>query len=209
MMIAALVLATSIAVAPPLVPGGCTAPAADHQDEAGCYLLAEMSIANAPSELYWHIVEFSALGDAQREAQRHQWSRTVSAHGKVWLLAMVPRTEQVSGGTPTAVVGPMAVPPGGAASVRFLTSNFSPGMRTRVHAHPGSEGFYVIDGEQCVETPTVRHRIKAGRSYIMTGGLHMQASAKGRKSLVALVLKSDLPWSVPQSGWVPSHFCDR
>jgi quercetin dioxygenase-like cupin family protein len=208
-MMAALLLATSSAIPPPLVPGNCTMPAADHQDEAGCYLLGEISITNPPSKLYWHIVRFGTLSDAQREAQSHRWSKTVSAHQQTWLFVLASRMERVSDGSPVAVVGPMIVPPGNVATVRFLTSDFPPGMRTRVHSHPGSEAFYVIAGEQCVETPRVHRRIKPGQSYIVAGGLHMQAAAKGRKSLVALILKPDLPWSEPQVGWSPSQFCDR
>jgi quercetin dioxygenase-like cupin family protein len=209
MLASLLLMASTAAIPPPLVPGGCTALAADHPNEAGCYLLAEMSADNPPPQLYWHIVEFANLADAETEARMHRWGKAVSAHNRIWLYVMGGRNDPIGNGIPRATIGPMAVPPGDAVSIRFLTSNFPPGMRTRVHSHPGSEAFYIIEGEQCVETPTVRHRITAGRSYIVQVGLHVQAAAKGRKSLVALILRPDAIWSQPETSWTSSKFCDR
>lgn len=206
-----LILSSAIAAAvpPPLVPGGCTAPAAEHMHENGCYLLAEMSAAKLPSLVYWQIIQFPTRLEAQTEARRHRWSEVVSAHDRIWLLVIGPANERVDGGVRKAIAGPMAVPPGDTVSIRFLTSTFPPGMRTRVHSHPGSEAFFVVEGEQCVETPTVRHRIKAGRTYVVQGGLHMQAATSGRKNLVALILRPGEIWSQPETGWKPSSYCDR
>lgn len=204
-----LFTAATVAVPAPIVPGGCTAPASEHGNEAGCYLLEEITIDNAPKHLYWHIVEFADLPTAETEARQHRWSKVVSAHDRIWLYVLGTQTERITGGKPSTVIGPMDVPPVSTVSVRFLTSTFPPAMRTRVHAHPGSEAFYVIEGEQCVETPTVRHRITAGHSYIVQSGTHVQAAARGRKSLVALILRPDVPWSEPVTDWAPSQFCEQ
>jgi quercetin dioxygenase-like cupin family protein len=209
MLASLLLMASTAAIPAPLVPGGCTALAADHPNEAGCYLLAEMNADNPPPQLYWHIVEFTNLADTEAEARKHRWSKAVSAHDRFWLYVMSARNEPIGSGTSKAIIGPMAVPSGSAVTIRFLTSKFPPGMRTRVHSHPGSEAFYVIEGEQCVETPTTRHRFTAGRSYIVQGGLHVQAAAKGRKSLVALILRPNATWSQPDSSWTPSKYCER
>lgn len=208
-MLSVILVAAAAIALPPLVPGGCTAPAADHRDEIGCYLLGEMTADHVPSKLYWHIVEFPKLNDAQTEAIKHRWSKAVLAHGRIWLFVMGRREEKISSGRPLKIIGPMLAPAGDTVSIRFLVSNFPPGMRTRVHSHPGSEAFYVVDGEQCVETPAEHHRIEAGDSYIVQGGLHMQAAAKGRKSLVALVLRPGEMWSQPEPAWKPTDFCDR
>lgn len=209
-MLSLILLATAVAAVPaPIVPGGCTAPASEHPNEDGCYLLAEMSVANPPDKLYWHIVEFGDLAGAESEALKHRWSKVVSAHARVWLYVIGARETAVSSGKPSAIIGPMDVPPGDTVSVRFLTSTFPPGMRTRVHSHPGSEAFYVIEGEQCVETPRVRHRITAGHSYIVQSGIHVQAAARGRKSLVALILRPGVTWSEPEADWNPSQYCQR
>jgi quercetin dioxygenase-like cupin family protein len=208
-MLASLLVAAAVTAAPPLVPGGCTAPAAEHRDEAGCYLLSEIAIEGAPARLYWHIIEFPDAPAAGAEALKHRWSQTATAHGRVWLFVMGDKREVVNGGTPAKVIGPMDVPPGGAASIRFLISSFPPGMRTRVHSHPGSEAFYVVDGEQCVETPSDHHRIGPGDGYVVQRGIHMQAAAKGRRSLVALILRPHETWSKPEPGWKPTAYCDK
>lgn len=197
MIIIAMLAAAAIVA---LVPGGCTALASEHVNEGGGYMLSEMCATDLPSQVYWHVVEFPDLPDAEAEAVRHRWSKAVLAHGKTWLYVMGPRNELVRGGVRRAIIGPMNVPAVGTVSIRFLTSTFPPAMRTRVHSHPGSEAFFVVQGEQCVETPTARHRVTAGQSYIMQSGLHMQAAAKGRKSLVALILRPDAEWSQPESG---------
>ena len=201
--------ASTVAIPAPLVPGGCTALAIDHPNEAGCYLLAEIKADKPPTQLHWHIIEFARLSDAEAEARKHRWSKAVSAHDRVWLYVIGARNEAISGGAAKAIIGPMIVPTGDAVSIRFLTSTFPPGMRTRVHSHPGSEAFYVVQGEQCVETPTVRHRITVGNNYVVQSGLHVQAAAKGRKSLVALILRPNVIWSEPVSSWKPSKFCER
>ncbi len=209
-MLSLLLSAAAAAATPaPVVPGGCTAPASEHVNEAGCYLLAELSVENAPRQLYWHIAEFADLAAAEAEARQHRSSKAVTAHDRVWLLVIGARNDRISSGKPATPIGPMDVPPVGTVTVRFLTSTFPPAMRTRVHSHPGSEAFYVIDGEQCVETPTVRHRITAGHSYIVQSGIHVQASARGRKSLVALILRPGAPWSEPETSWAPTDYCER
>lgn len=193
----------------PTVPGNCTAPAAENADAAGCYLLSEFQIENAPRSLFWHIVEFDTKETADKEAQLHRWARVVFAHSRIWLLYMGQRAERSSAGSLRASIGPLRVPPGGAASIRFLVSDFPPGIRTRVHSHPGVEAFFVVAGEQCVETPDAHKRIGASQSYIVKGGLHMQAAPDGRRSLVALVLAPGVSWSTPTAEWTPSGFCNR
>ncbi|MES2272374.1 MAG: cupin domain-containing protein [Pseudomonadota bacterium] len=209
-MLNLILFAAAVAAVPsPIVPGGCTAPASEHLNEAGCYLLAEMSVEHAPKQVYWHIFEFPDVAAAETEARKHRWSKVVSAHASAWLYVIGERKIPVSSGKPSAIIGPMDVPSGNTVSVRFLTSTFPPGMRTRIHSHPGSEAFYVIEGEQCVETPTGRHRITAGHSYIVQSGIHVQAAARGRKSLVALILPPGVAWSEPDTSWNPSQYCHR
>jgi quercetin dioxygenase-like cupin family protein len=80
-------------------------------------------------------------------------------------------------------------------------------MRTRVHSHPGPEAFYVIDGEQCMETPTQRRKLQAGESFIVLPGPHLQAAPKGRRNLVLVLHGPDEPWMSMESQWTPSQFC--
>ncbi|PSJ36276.1 hypothetical protein C7I55_26640 [Sphingomonas deserti] len=88
-----------------------------------------------------------------------------------------------------------------------MESWFTPGMRTRAHSHSGPEAFYVIDGEQCTETPTDRQKIQAGESYIVPKGAHLQAAPKGRRSLVVILAPEGEPWMKLTSDWAGTDFC--
>ncbi len=65
----------------------------------------------------------------------------------------------------------------------FLESVFPPGMRTRVHSHPGPEAFYVVEGQQCMETPSERRKLNAGESFVVQPGPHVQTAPGGRKNI--------------------------
>ncbi|AQR72994.1 cupin domain-containing protein [Sphingomonas sp. LM7] len=189
------------------VPGGCSAPAAENVGKPGCFLSAEIEIAKPPAELFWHITSFASEARAQQEAPRHLWKTLVHAHGRVWLYVVGRREEDIRSGELWGVVGPLKVPGKGPVTVRFMESLFPPGMRTRVHAHSGPEAFFVVDGEQCVETPRDKHRIPARQSYIVERGAHLQAAPGGRRSLVAIVAPKGEPWMTLGQDWVPTGFC--
>lgn len=205
-------LAMSLPGAPqevPPVPGGCSAPAAENIGKPGCFLSAEIDIAEPPTELFWHIHAFADQAHAQAEARRHRWAIVVQAHGRTWLYVMSGRDAAVRGGETWGVVGPLKVPGNGPVTVRFMESLFPPGMRTRVHAHSGPEAFLVVEGEQCVETPGDRRKIPARGSYIVESGAHVQSAPTGRKNLVVIVAPKGAPWITLGSDWVPSGFCTR
>lgn len=127
------------------MPGGCTAPAAENRGKPGCFLSAEIAIDAAPAQLFWHVAEFRDEAAAQAEARKHKWSAVVRAHGRVWLHIVDGLKRSIAGGMSNAVIGPLAAPAGKRVTVRLLESLFPPGMKTRVHAHPGAEAFYVIE----------------------------------------------------------------
>ena len=190
------------------LPGGCTAAAADNVGKSGCYLSGEIAVASAPAVLFWHIDQFATLAAAEAEAKRHRWALAVEAHGRFWLYVIGTDGEKVRGGKPKAVIGPLRAPEGQPVTVRFLMAKFPPGMKTGVHSHSGPEAFYVVDGEQCMETPTTREKLPAGRSYIVEAGPHLQAAPKGRTNLVAIVQPKGAPWLKIEHGWTPTGFCE-
>jgi quercetin dioxygenase-like cupin family protein len=44
------------------------------------------------------------------------------------------------------------------------------GMTSRVHFHSGVEAFYVVDGEQCLETPEHAFPMKKGETLVVPAG---------------------------------------
>jgi quercetin dioxygenase-like cupin family protein len=190
----------------PAVPGGCSEPADRHVGEAGCYLTAQIEINAPPPIVYWHILDFDDPAGATVEARRHRWSVVTGSHGRTWLHVLGSRRERVRGGHRLAVVGPLRLSAGRPVIARFIESIFSPGMRTRVHAHPGPEAFYVVEGIQCMETPSERRRVPAGSTYIVEGP-HVQAAPAGRRNIAVVFHAPGEPWMQIGSAWQPSEFC--
>ncbi len=106
-----------------------------------------------------------------------------------------------------ALVGPIRPTSGKPHIARFLEADFTAGMATRTHAHPGPEAFYVVSGEQCMETPTERKMLGEGETYIVERGVHLQAAPKGRQNLVVVLHEEGVPWSTVVTDWTPSGYC--
>ena len=189
------------------VPGMCTAAMPADPDAAGCYKTNEISLVDAPDRVYCHILQFDSTDAANAEARRHRWSAVARAHGRTWLYVLGGEHEDIAGGAERAVIGPLAVP-SKTTKAYFAESVFPPGMRTRVHSHPGPEAFYVVDGTQCLETPHYKRMVEAGGTYVVAGGLHVQASPKGRRNLVLILAPAGARSVIPGGNWTPSGFCD-
>jgi quercetin dioxygenase-like cupin family protein len=59
-----------------------------------------------------------------------------------------------------------------------------------VHTHSGPEVFYVVAGEQCLETPEAGQHLNAGQSYVLpTGVVHRgRVIGSGVRRAPALIL---------------------
>ncbi|SOB86490.1 hypothetical protein SAMN06297144_1595 [Sphingomonas guangdongensis] len=190
----------------PAVPGGCSEPADQHVGEPGCFLTTEVRLGPASSTLYWHIIRADSEATARALAKRARWQVVVKAHGRWWLYVLSP-ARTVPGVFSHHVAGPFVLPAGPSFTARFMESWFPPGMRTRVHSHSGPEAFYVVEGEQCTETPKERRLIRPGESYTVAGGAHLQAAPKGRRSLVLILAPDGEPWMRLANDWTGSDFC--
>ncbi|TRW14902.1 cupin domain-containing protein [Glacieibacterium frigidum] len=190
----------------PPVPGLCTAPVPANPETPGCYRTGQIDLTSAPSEIYWQIHEFPTEAAASAEARRHRWASVAQAHSRSWLYVLGGPSEAVGGGTRRAMIGPLKVP-AGAVTAHFAEAIFPPGMQTRVHSHPGPEAFYVVEGEQCMESPTDKRLIQAGGTYIVEGGPHLQAAPKGRRNLVLILAPAGQPQIIPGGNWQPTGFC--
>lgn len=210
-MLASSVFTLLLMVPPqtPPVPGLCSEPASANVGRPGCYLSAQLPVAGGTEPLFWHILVFPDLAAAQAEAARHDAATVVAAHDRIWLYVMGSQDLTIGTGERQAVIGPLRRPNPGPLVARFLESIFPPGMRTRTHAHPGPEAFYVVEGEQCMDSPGAQARIGVGDSYILEGGPHLQAAPTGRRNLVALLLPTQEPWMSLSPEWTPSAYCDR
>lgn len=211
---AALVLAwclslPAMAAAPvPPVPGQCADPVPADSETPGCYKTGTLDLASDGKALYWHLHQFDTPAAAAEEAVRHRWATVTQAHSRTWLYVLGGADERIGGGTRQAVIGPLRVP-AGPVTAHFAEAIFPPGMRTRVHSHPGPEAFYVVEGEQCMESPGDRRLLPAGSGYIVESGPHLQAAPKGRRNLVLILAPEGQPPIRQRADWQPTGFCDQ
>jgi len=56
---------------------------------------------------------------------------------------------------------------------------FAPGMYSLVHHHSGVEAFYVLEGEQCLATPTRAFTLRKGDTLAIPAGIPMRLVATG------------------------------
>lgn len=192
------------------VPGGCTALASDNVGQPGCYMAGEITIENPPALLYWNVYYFNDAAAAAEAVSLYPWSFTTQSHGRHWAHVIAPTKVRLSEGKRAAAVGPMNLDAGKTVRARFLESYFPPGMQTSVHSHPGPEGFYVIDGVQCMETPAGKQKLRAGDTMIVPARrTHFQAAPTGRRNIAVVFYPPGEPWMRMEQGWAPSKYCHR
>lgn len=57
------------------------------------------------------------------------------------------------------------LPPASRYSMLVFSAYIPAGLTSRVHLHSGVEAFYVVDGEQCLETPDRAYPMKKGEVW--------------------------------------------
>jgi quercetin dioxygenase-like cupin family protein len=167
----------------------CIENSPERHGEEGCSILASRPlVASLKQSAYWHIDRFGSLEAAQGAAGPD--GVAAEAHGSVWLMTVERRTEEHHGGQHVAWIGPLAVPDAGGYVMRVQSSLLRPGTTTPVHTHSGPEVFYVVGGEQCLETPAIGHRLNAGQSHVLpTGVVHRgRVTGSGVRQALALIL---------------------
>jgi quercetin dioxygenase-like cupin family protein len=184
-------------------------PVNGHQGQPGCWELGSIPIS-APegSPLYWHVYEFSSVAKAQQARDDH--SRIIEAYGRVWLEAVTTEQWKARGGRHVATVGPLRTISSLPQTASFMEATFTPGMRSRVHTHPGPEAWVVLEGEQCLETPEGKIRVEAGESMMVRGGIPMALFGTGngiRRALVLIVHPTGQALGTTYDAWQPTESC--
>jgi len=162
--------------------------------------LAEKKVAELPAgPLFWRIENFPTREQAQASAG--QFGLVAESAGKVWLLTLGAAGESSAGGAKVAEVGPIPRLAAKEYLLRINEGSGPPGSITAPHSHPGSEAFYVIEGETSSHTPHGVKRVKAGE--VEAGNVAdtpMQVSSSGTtnlRSLVMFVVDANRPFSSP------------
>ena len=147
-------------------PVKCTVDSPERHGKEGCSILASRPlVASAVEPLYWHLDRFDTL-DAARKAAGPD-GVAAEAHGSVWLMAVEHQIDQHHGGEHVASIGPLPLPAANRYTMRVHSTLLAPGSLTPIHMHSGPEVFYIVTGEQCLETQQVGHRLVAGQSFVL------------------------------------------
>ncbi len=87
---------------------------------------------------FWRITSYPTV--AQAEADKRLHDTVEEAFGKVWRFAVDAGPRRLAGGHPVADIGPLPVDAAMTYSAQYMEATFQPGMRSRVHRHPGPGG---------------------------------------------------------------------
>jgi len=192
---------------------------ADHVLQApgqlGGHQLALKPFSTLPNGvLFLRLENFLTITAAQQAATPA--SAVVKWAGKVWLFTLGSAGQRSRGGTFVAEIGPIPDVPTAARYVLDVNeAEFGPDLKAQVarqvHTHPGPEIFYLLTGEQCLETPTGATRARAGQGMVAPADTPMQLNIMGgskRDAFFVVVHDSTKPRVTP-SDWQPKGTCEQ
>jgi len=185
-------------------------------NDTGCQLLAKMKVSQFPdAPLFWCLSKFPTRNAA--EAARVENSLVAEAEGHYWLFSFGPKNAAPKSGELVASIGPLqltssALPKASLYEIVAYLAVMPPGTYTKVHIHPGPEAWYVLSGEQCLETPAGVMKAAMGESMFAPPMTPMRLTNSGssvRHALFVVIHDSNQAWTIPTNDWKPSGACDR
>ncbi|HWA14879.1 MAG TPA: hypothetical protein VG817_00500 [Gemmatimonadales bacterium] len=190
---------------------GCD-PAADRAGRTlGCYVTLRQELGRLPRDtaIYWYI---DSLADSSTYTPPPGTrSAVVHSLGATWLFTIGPAGLPSRAGRRVYIVGPFPLVQADSFTATYMEGVFTPGMITPAHRHPGAEGWYTVQGTQCLETPSGITVQRAGEGGgIAIGGVPMQLSGVGteiRRSLVLILQDASQPLQSPATDWTPKGLC--
>jgi len=184
------------------VPPGAKRP------EFGCFNVGTVTgLHFSQASVYWHLHVFPDRKSA--EAARSATGIAVEEDGRVWLSEFGARNAMPRGGESIAVVGPLQLPAAQSYAAVLSYAVMRPGDSSRVHTHPGPEGWYVLAGEQCLETPAGATRGGAGQTMTVLPNVPMELNVTGAtlRRAFALVIHDSTQQRGVNSDWKPAGKC--
>jgi hypothetical protein len=190
------------------------APPPDHDHPVVGRQLTVKPFTTLPKGILFLRLENFSTTKAARAAETPA-SAIVEWAGKIWLLTLGPKAGRSSGGTLVAEVGPVPdIPPAATYVLDINEADFGPEDRAQVarqvHTHPGPEIFYLLTGEQCLETPNGTTRARAGEGMVAPANTPMQLNITGsskRDAFFVVIHDSTKPRVTP-SDWQPKGSCN-
>lgn len=184
-------------------------PPGQKRPEFGCFIIAtKKGLHFTQPTVYWHLRVFPSRVEA--EAVKSPTGIVVEEDRRVWLSEFGAQDSAPRGGEGVAVIGPLELPPAKTYDAVLSYAVMRPGDRSLVHTHPGSEGWYMLAGEQCLETPSGTKRAGVGETITVSPNVPMELSIVGttiRRSLV-LIIHDSAQAAILPSDWKPSGACN-
>ena len=185
-------------------------PLGKRRPEFGCFNIGAVTALHfSGAPVYWHLRAFPNRQAA--ETAKSATGIVVEEDGRVWLSEFGPRNAAPRGGEAIAVVGPLQLPAAKSYTAVLSYAVMRPGDKSRVHTHPGPEGWYVLAGEQCLETPAGPDRARSGGTMMVRPNIPMELNVTGttlRRAFALVIHDSAQARGIP-SDWKPSGACRR
>ncbi len=185
-------------------------PSGEKRPAFGCFNVGVVTgLHFGEASVYWHLRTFPSRKAA--EAAKSATGLVVEEDGRAWLSEFGPRNAAPQGGTAIAVVGPLQLAAAESYAAVLSYAVMRPGDNSRVHTHPGPEGWYVLTGEQCLETPAGANRARAGATMTVPPNVPMELNVTGTelRRAFALVVHDSTQQRGTPSDWKPSGACSR
>jgi quercetin dioxygenase-like cupin family protein len=180
----------------------------EKRPEFGCFNIATVKeLRFRETAVYWHLYAFGSRKAA--EAARSATGVVVEEDGRVWLSEFGAHDIAARGGEAVAVIGPLQLPVAKSYSAVLSYAVMRPGDSSRVHTHPGPEGWYVIAGEQCLETPAGASKGRAGQTMAVPPNVPMELNVTGttlRRAFALVIHDATQQRGIP-SDWKPLGKC--
>ena len=195
-----LVLSTRVAWAQ-LEPA-CVENSPERRGEIGCSLVENKPLPpGLKAPLVWHIDRF-ATEDAAKAAVAPT-SVAFAAHGVAWLMTIEPAATDHHGGQHVGSAALPALPPAAKYAMLAMSAYIPSGLTSRFHHHSGVEGFFVADGQQCLETADRTYVMNKGDTLVVPAGIAMRLVATGpapRRALAVIVYDASQPPTTRMEG---------
>jgi quercetin dioxygenase-like cupin family protein len=185
-------------------------PPGEKRPEFGCFNIGRITgLHFSDASVYWHLRAFPSRKAA--EAAKSATGIVVEEDGRVWLSEFGARSGTPREGESIAVVGPLQLPAAKTYTAVLSYAVMRPGDNSRVHTHPGPEGWYVLEGEQCLETPAGADRARAGGTMTVRPNTPMELTVTGKtlRRAFALVIHDAAQERGIPSDWKPSGACHQ
>ena len=180
----------------------CVENSPERRGEIGCSLVENKPLPpDLKGPLVWHIDRFAT--EAAARAAVGPTSVAFSAHGIAWLMTIETAATDHHGGQHVKTAAMPALPPAEKYAMLAMSAYIPSGLTSRYHHHSGVEGFFVVDGQQCLETADRTYVMNREGALVIPADVAMRLVATGptpRRALAVIVYDASQPPTTRMEG---------